>query len=143
MVDPVAVSTSLSIFSSLMSIAASVKQTISTGLSSEQAIERYLSEASLAERNLLSDPDVKMAISELTTISDRLLKQLEHEALECEDNHIQSRRDAKHQIDKDQADVDASGCMCSVLRTLIRHNGRTLPSHGPFEGWWTQYSCKL
>lgn len=144
MVDPATVGASLSIFASLMTIIASVRQMMAGGtVSSEEAIQNYLREANPEEREILSDPDMRLAIGQLTVISDRLLDQLGREASTCEERHVQARRSAQHQIDKDQADVDAGSCMCNVLRDLQRYNSRQLPDHGPFKGWWEQYSCKL
>ncbi|MGB0748205.1 MAG: hypothetical protein ACPGO3_05630 [Magnetospiraceae bacterium] len=141
MVEPI--STSLAIFASVMSIAASIKQLMQDrNVPSEEALKLFQETASPKEIEVLESPANKSAIIELTTISDKLLKQLSKEAQECEDQHIKDRKDAGGKIDEEQAESDAEQCMCSVLRTIKRRNKRQLPPSGPLIDWWESYNCK-
>ncbi len=138
------ISATLSILASVLSIASSVKQIMERRrIGREEALQRFLKEAEDKERSLLEDPATRLDILELTTISEKLLKQLLDEANQCERKHIENRKKSETKIDRDQADIDAAECMCGVLRAIIRYNKRKLPDNGPFKDWWDSYSCKL
>ncbi|HEB0655555.1 TPA: hypothetical protein RY214_002261 [Pseudomonas aeruginosa] len=136
------ISSSIAIVASILSIAASVKSLkIRYRLTAKDALARFLGKASEEEKNLLGQPGIEEAVFELMIISEKLLEQLSHEAHECEKNHILARQSTKDQLVKDIADIQGSGCMCSTLRAIRKHNKMRLPEHGPFKDWWESYNC--
>ncbi|WP_137137948.1 hypothetical protein [Pseudomonas asiatica] len=132
----------MSVLSSILSIAASVRALeLKFKLNPKEALKRFLGTASQSDKDLLSQPGIKEAIIELLVISKELLEQLSSEAKECEREHIKARRAAKDLTSKEVADIRGSGCMCSVLRSIKKHNGMSLPKEGPFNNWWESYNC--
>ncbi|MGG6351648.1 hypothetical protein [Pseudomonas putida] len=132
----------VSVLSSILSIAASIKSLqLKFNLSPKEALKRFLGKASQADKDLLSQPGIKEAVVELTVISKELLEQLSREAKECEKKHIEARQATEDLTSKEVADIRGSGCMCSILRSIKRHNGMNLPKEGPFNNWWVSYNC--
>lgn len=136
------VSTAVSVLSSILSIAASIKSLqLKFKLNPKEALRRFLGKASQAEKDLLSQPGIEDAVLELMVISEKLLEQLSHEAHECEQRHIQARQAAQDLTSKDVADVRAANCMCSVLRSIKKHNGMNLPQKDVLRDFWKSYNC--
>lgn len=143
-VEPI--SASLGILASILSIASSVQQLLAkrSELEREEALEKFIEESATdKEVVLLKQTEIREAVLEVSIISEKLMQQLSKEAEACENNHIEARNVAKTQIEKDEADINAAQCMCSVLRDLYRYNKKALPAHGPFKNWWDSYGCKL
>lgn len=139
-----AIGESLSLLSSILSIAASAKELMaSRGASAAAAIDQ-LAESDGSARELLADPDMRTTVLILaqTVISKDLLDQLTREARKCERNHISDRKKAKSHTDKDDADIEAAQCMCSVLRDAKRYNGGSLPNSKLLDDYWKSYRCK-
>jgi hypothetical protein len=134
---------SLSIISSVLSITRSVIDLAKSGnLSKEDALALFRGRADKHQRDILDRPNITAAILQMTTIAPGLLQQLDNEARACEVTHIKARKAAGNdEMKKDQADIDAAQCMCSVLRDLKRYNKGQLPA-GDFQNWWDSYSCK-
>ena len=131
----------IQILAAILSIAASVRQLAQARkVSKQEALEIFRREASPKDRELLEDRTTRDAVIELQLISQPLLDQLSSEAKDCEDEHIGARKRAKGIGDRKNADVKAAECMCGVLRDIKGYNDETLPS-GPFQNWWTAYSC--
>ena len=132
----------MSALSSILSIAASVRSLQREfNLNPMEALKRFLGKANPADRDLLNQPGIKEAVVELLVISEKLLKQLSREAHECEERHIEARQAAQDQTSKDVADVRAANCMCSVLRSIKKHNGMNLPEKDVLKGFWKSYNC--
>lgn len=132
----------LSILSSALSIAASVKGLMtSRGVSAEEAV------ADLAEgadaREALADPAIRDTVLVLakSVISKDLLEQLQKEALQCQSTYIGDRQKAKGITDKQRATNKASQCMCSVLRDVKFHNNDKLPT-AQLKDFWKTYNCQ-
>jgi len=139
-----AIGESLSILSSILSIAASVKELMAShGATAGAAVDQLSGSDGLA-REILADPDTREAVLLLaqTVISNDLLDQLTREARKCERNHIGDRKKAKGHTDKDDADIEAAQCMCSVLRDTKRYNGGSLPDSKLLNDYWKSYRCR-
>lgn len=134
---------SLSIIASVLSITRSVIDLAKSGnISMEDALALFRGRANKNQSEILQRPNITAAILQMTTIATALLQQLDDEARACEAEHIKARKAAGNdQMKKDQADIDAAQCMCSVLRDLKRYNKGHLPS-GDFQNWWSSYGCK-
>jgi hypothetical protein len=134
---------SLSIIASVLSITRSVIELAKSGnLSIEDALAVFRGRANKSQKDILNRPNITEAILQMTTIAPALLQQLDDEARACEAAHIKARKAAgNEQVKKDQADIDAAQCMCSVLRDLKRYNKGQLPK-GDFQNWWDSYGCK-
>ncbi len=139
------ITASISALASILSIAVSVR-TLATdnNLKLPDALKLYISRAKGPERDILNKTGIQESILEITVISSALLDQLADEAKKCEERHIKLRKQAEKdesQMDKDLADTKAAGCMCNVLRAIMKHNKGKLPQNGPFESWWVSYQC--
>lgn len=138
-----AIESSLSILSSILSIAVSVKDWMSqTGTSAETAIDQLSERGNEQTRQALAEADIREAVLSLMVISKDLLEQLTAEALECENKHIAGRKSATGHIDKQDADIKAAQCMCGVLRDVKRYNNRQLPNGKRFRNLWDSYGCE-
>lgn len=132
----------VSVLSSILSIAASVRSLrLKFKLSPKEALARFLGKATQEQKDLLNQPGVEEAVFELMVISEKLLEQLSREAHECEERHIAARQAAQDLTSKDVADVRAANCMCSVLRSIKKHNGMDLPEKGLLRRFWKSYNC--
>lgn len=138
-----AIGEALSILSSILSIAASVKELMATrGATANEAL------AELGEaddfREALTDPATRQSVLALaqSVISKDLLEQLTREALQCERQHIGDRKRAEGLTDKENANIDAAQCMCGVLRDVKRYNGGDLPDDPLLRDFWRSYRCK-
>lgn len=143
MPDPITISV-LASLASVLSIAASVKDLMTRrGISKEEAIETYRKETTdEEERQLLDNPDIQGGILSIAdVISEKLLKQLAEEATDCDEDHVNSRKEAKTQHDKRKAAIKASQCVCSVLQDIKLHNDNRLPNGEPFMSLWASYNC--
>lgn len=137
------VEASLSILSSILSIAVSVKEWMTQkDVTAETAVAQLADRGDNATREALAQTDVREAVLSLMVISKDLLKQLEREADACETKHIRARKAADGHIDKQQADINAAQCMCGVLRDIKRYNGRQLPNSDQLKGFWSSYGCE-
>ena len=146
MIPPEVVVMSMSMLSSILSIASSTKKLMGDRkISSEEAVKEFENNASKSDRQLLSDAQVRssiLSVLEIKVISEKLLSQMAREAQRCEDNHVESREKASSDTDREQADIRAAQCMCKVLRDIRRYNNKTLPVGGDvFKNWWISYGC--
>lgn len=138
-----AIATTCSVLSSILSIAASVKQLSSEReLSETDALSYFQDEkASVKEKQVLSDHDLRDAVISLMVIPQQLLDQLHSEAEDCIDTHVRERRRANTKVRRTLADGNAKDCMCSVLRDMMVHNQGKLPRSKEIESWWKAYNC--
>ncbi|HEY0921512.1 hypothetical protein [Rheinheimera pacifica] len=120
------------ILSSLLSIAASIKQLIQKGGAKDfdDAVEKYKSTASPETLALLNEEYNINSVYGLvhSIISPAVLDQLSEEANSCEEVYIRNRRDANGDpIRLKGAEKKVKRCVCSTLSTIMKHNGGDLP----------------
>jgi hypothetical protein len=134
---------SLSILSSILSIAVAVKDWMSQrGVSAETAIDQLAERGDEQTREALTQAEIREAVLSVMVISKDLLEQLTREALECEKKHVRGRKSAKGHIDKKDADIKAAQCICGVLRDVKLYNNRQLPSSRRLQDFWESYGCE-
>lgn len=134
---------SLSLLSSILSIASSVKTLMDARrLTVEAAIAEVYETATDQNKEILRDLTARETILSLTIISKPLLDQLVREVREYEKEHIKERQKNKASLTKKAiADKIASQNICNVLRDIRIHNGGELPDDANLKNWWTSHSC--
>lgn len=139
-----AVGEALSVLSSIFSIAVSVKELMAArGTSATEALDHLSESAEFYET--LADPSTRQSVLVLaqSVISPEMLDQLKNEAMQCQRKHIDDRKKARDNFTKkDNADIDAAQCMCSVLRDVKRYNRGRLPDDRQLHDFWISYRCK-
>jgi hypothetical protein len=142
MVDAGSAAAGLSMLASILSIARSVKELMSSmRIGGKEALEVFRKRASDKEKKILEVEGVGQTVIAITVISSALLAQLEEEAQECEAKHIRDRKKAGRDSTKgDIADRNAAHCMCAVLKSIRIHNKGRLPK-GQLQDWWASYGC--
>lgn len=137
------VSVTLVTFSAVLSIAASVTQIASNlKIPRAEALQRFEETASVDDRNILTDPEVRVTVLALTVISGDLLEQLSDEIEEAEKDYIEERKKASTIGEKDSARNKAAQIICSALRDIAGHNGGSLPPDDKLSNWFSSYNCQ-
>ncbi|MCP8685954.1 hypothetical protein [Marinobacterium sedimentorum] len=145
--DPATMGSTLTIMSSILSIAASVKQLMERErVSANDAVDKYKARASADEILLLDEAKNAEHVKALcsTTMTAALLSQLHREAQACEDRYIANRQkafDSERDADLISAKNQGERCMCNTLKFMMDHNQGRLPDYDEYQNWFDTYNC--
>lgn len=133
---------SISTLASFLNIAVSVRQLKEQyNIDTIQAIKMFMPSASEQETELLNLESTVELLDTTQIISMRVLLRLLDELEKCEERWEKSYEDATSEMEKDDADVKMSSCICNLLRKIKRWNGGDLPKGEPYEKMWLSHRC--
>ena len=112
---------SISTLASFLNIAVSVRQLKEQyNIDTIQAIKMFMPSASEQETELLNLESTVELLDTTQIISMRVLLRLLDELEKCEERWEKSYEDATSEMEKDDADVKMSSCICNLLRKIKR-----------------------
>lgn len=138
--------TALSALSSLLSISASVKSMMNNEkYSFDEAFAYVESNAEQEENYIFKMENIEESVKSLTrgVISERLLFQYSSDAKNCENTHLERLSNTDDVFEKEEIELEAQHCMCSVLRRIVQRNGGKFPNDKILRNWWVSYNCKM